>query len=136
MAVELVGAELTPQLLSDLEEVYTHLSRRPGFPNEYCKVTSVLIAGHYNLYLVEGRFELDRETIAYGPATRYPVHFWCEDFSGKIVELTGTQFNPWLNSPFPRGVVVVLPGSSLGQRFKPNRIPESNVLNKRLIRSC
>jgi hypothetical protein len=93
---------------TELRKLYTALSHQTGFPTDFCQKTSLLAATHIpGLYAVGGKFRLDTPMVINKTPIIDVPHWWIEDSSQKIFELTGTQFNRQLKIPFSDGVVSV-----------------------------
>lgn len=126
---------LDSQMLSDLQNFYNQpdvqeLKRETNF-KEACNGVSTMISYYTDLIVKDGMFRVDKP---YSKDLVLAGHFWCEDVTGRIIDLTAIQFNEWLDTPLPEGVLLVNPGDDLYKRYMPANLyqpePHSMPINK------
>ena len=113
-----VVIEGNDELWEQIKAFHRVLSRSVDYPQGLCGDARSLLAS-VGLRKAGGWFEVDH--LSYPASYRFKLepHGWAEDSVGTRVELVGEQFNSGLIEPFPKGPVIIKPGSPLYNRYIP-----------------
>lgn len=121
---------LDPKSRTTLTEIYNEFAKDGDFPLNFCGDVSDKIEEELGFKTHYGAFLLDRPRENYDPvdAKIAPLIMACEHaFStspeGHIIDLTATQFNPWLFQPIRNGVIVIPRGTDKFNRYLKRRLP-------------
>lgn len=114
-----------------LAEIYRDFSGKKGFPVDFCDQIADVIQSKLGYKLHYGAFLLDKPRWDYygGVWCISWGHTFCEDNEGRMVDLTATQFNQWLNTPIPSGILLISKESKLANRYvkEPYPYPCNNL---------
>lgn len=111
---------LQPREAKTLRKIYEEFSSRDNnFPWNCCKSSSIRIHEELGYDLIIGAFALDKAGYNPWEGRTYMAtdHAFTQNNSGYVIDMTASQFNPWMNQEIPQGILVITPDDELYQRY-------------------
>jgi hypothetical protein len=110
--------EIDHPLLPELKRIYQEVSKWPGFPKEWCKDVSGKVQRELGLRTKDSWFLLDFAVTSFDGYSRLVSYHVCSvDQDENLIDLTASQFNPYLRNPIPSGILILPPENQLCERY-------------------
>lgn len=101
--------------------IFLELAKRSDFPDLKCDIATLKVADIGFLF-TRGTFRLDQPRLFLDQYYWHFPHSWNTDNFGTIIDLTASQFNPYLNHPVEDGILIVTQDSPLYGRYSKKEI--------------